>query len=259
MIVGAQMRRTLIVPAAGLGSRLRTARPKALVPVNGRPMLDHLIERHRPFVERLIVIVHPSFAAEIAAWLDRHAAVLPSHIVEQPQPTGMLDAILLARSALDAAERVWITWCDQVGVLPGTAARLADADAVDVPPALVLPTVITQHPYIHFTRDAARRIVSVLQRREGDAMPEAGEGDMGLFSLSRHAYERDLREYASVASTGAATGERNFLPFIAWLASRADVATIPCTDPMEAVGINTPEELAAVEAWLRGRAATSPS
>ena len=52
---------------------------------------------------------------------------------------------------------------------------------------------------------------------------------------------------------GRGTGERNFLPFIPWLAGRKPVVTFPCTDPMEALGINTPEDLQQVEAWLRSR------
>ena len=84
-------------------------------------------------------------------------------------------------------------------------------------------------------------------------MPAEGESDMGLFSLSRQAFERDLRAYARELTRGAATGERNFLPFIPWLAARDTVVTFPCTDPMEAVGVNTPDELQAVETWLRSR------
>jgi hypothetical protein len=53
--------------------------------------------------------------------------------------------------------------------------------------------------------------------------------------------------------TGSATGERNFLPFVAWAAARADVTTFPCVGPEEAIGINTPQELALVETYLRAR------
>ena len=45
------MHRLLIIPAAGLGSRLGASKPKPLVEVNGRPMLDHL-ERSLPPVCR---------------------------------------------------------------------------------------------------------------------------------------------------------------------------------------------------------------
>ena len=89
-------------------------------------------------------------------------------------------------------------------------------------------------------------------------MPTRGESDMGLFSLSRGAYCTLLPQFAGETVSGRGTGERNFLPFVPWLAARAPVATIPCTDPREAIGINTPEDLQQVEAWLRERVAGTP-
>jgi bifunctional UDP-N-acetylglucosamine pyrophosphorylase/glucosamine-1-phosphate N-acetyltransferase len=246
------MTRLLIVPAAGRGSRLGAGRPKPLVHVDGRSMLDHLADLYRPHVDHMVVIAHPAFASEIAAWADAQGN---ASIATQAEPTGMLDAILLAsRTVRDRApDAVWITWADQIGVLPATARRLADLCAQPPMPALVLPTVLRSDPYTHFERDAAGRLSRFLQRREGDVMPARGESDMGLFALARHTFEADLAEYAGSAVPSAGTGERNFVPFVPWLAQRRHVVTFPCTDPREAVGINTPEELQAVEAWLRTR------
>lgn len=247
------MPRLLIIPAAGRGSRLGAAQPKPLVHVNGRPMLDHLADLYRPFVDHLVVIAHPSFAADIVAWGQPRGGV---SVVLQVEPTGMLDAILAAAPVV--AERrpdaVWITWADQVGVLPATVRRLADVELGPPAPALALPTVERRNPYIHFARDAAGRLNRLLQHREGDAMPEVGESDLGLFAMARTTFEQDLTDYARDVAPGKETGERNFVPFVPWLAQRKTVATFPCTDPMEAVGINTPDELRQVEAWLGARA-----
>jgi hypothetical protein len=109
------------------------------------------------------------------------------------------------------------------------------------------------HPYIHLERDAQSRIVKVLHRREGDQMPAVGESDAGLFSLSRAAYLTQLPEYAAGLEVGAGTGERNLLPFIPWAAQLGDIVVFPCREEIEAVGINTPEELKQVEAHLATR------
>jgi bifunctional N-acetylglucosamine-1-phosphate-uridyltransferase/glucosamine-1-phosphate-acetyltransferase GlmU-like protein len=246
------MTRLLIIPAAGRGSRLGAGKPKPLVHVNGRTMLDHLADLYRPHVQHVVVIAHPSFAAEIAAWSAVQGNV---SVATQERPTGMLDAVLLAAPAVRERqpEMVWITWADQVGVLPATVQRLAEVCAERPPPALALPTVVRQDPYTHFERDAGGRLSRFLQRREGDAMPHEGESDMGVFALARDTFERDLVEYAGRVAPGIGTGERNFVPFVPWLAQRQLVVTFPCTHPMEAVGINTPDELHAVEAWLRAR------
>jgi len=240
--------RVLIVPAAGAGSRLGGDLPKILVPVAGRPMIDHLVDLYRPFVDGMVVVAHPSFSARLRG---------PFEVVEQHERTGMLDAVLLGTPAVERQRpaEVWITWGDQVGVLPATLDRLAGAMASASAPAAALPTVMRADPYIHFDRGRDGRIAALRQRREGDTMPPVGESDMGVFALRRSVYERELPEYGRGVEIGRGTGERNFVPFIPWLAARADVTTFPCTDEREAIGINTPEELRLMEAWMGSRRA----
>ena len=250
------MTRLLIIPAAGRGSRLGAATPKPLVQVNGRTMLEHLADLYRPHVQHIVVIAHPAFAAALTVWATAAGDV---SIATQDAPTGMLDAILEAAPAVRTRQpdAIWITWADQIGVLPATVRRLTAVESGSPRPALALPTIRRHEPYIHFERDAQGRMTRLLQRREGDAMPEEGESDVGLFALARETFERDLQEYASAVVPAAGTGERNFVPFVPWLAQRKHVATFPCVDPMEAVGINTPDDLRAVAAWLRTRGDTA--
>jgi bifunctional N-acetylglucosamine-1-phosphate-uridyltransferase/glucosamine-1-phosphate-acetyltransferase GlmU-like protein len=215
-------------------------------------MLDHLADLYGPLVDHVVVVVHPSFEPAIAAWAGARKGV---SIVRQDDPTGMLDAVLLASPVVTerAPDAVWITWGDQIAILPSTIARLASAMDGPPAPALALPTVNTAMPYTHFARDGAGRIVRFLQRREGDAMPATGESDVGVFAMRREIFESDLHLYAEQVPRGTATGERNFVPFVAWLAARQRVVTVPCGDPREAIGVNTPDDLEQVAAWLRER------
>jgi bifunctional UDP-N-acetylglucosamine pyrophosphorylase/glucosamine-1-phosphate N-acetyltransferase len=245
------MNQVMIVPAAGRGSRLCSEVPKLLVSVNGRPMFDHVIELYRDTIREFVVVVNPLTKELVQA----HCSGRPEHItaVVQSSPTGMLDAILVAREHVQQLNptEVWVTWCDQIAVLPKTIGRLAEA--MTTAPALALPTLMVDRPYIHFGRSTDGSIAEVRQRREGDPMPEHGETDIGLFALSAATYLEFLPQYAGETSPGALTGERNFLPFVPWMASRAEVCTVPATSSMETIGINTPEELRLVAAHLAAR------
>ena len=60
---------TAIVLAAGLGTRMRSALPKALHPIAGRPMLSHLLAACDEVFGRVIVVIGPDMdaLAELAA------------------------------------------------------------------------------------------------------------------------------------------------------------------------------------------------
>ena len=89
----------------------------------------------------------------------------------------------------------------------------------------------------------------ILHRREGDSLPDPGEGDLGLFCLSRHAYLELLPKYSNDVVTGHSTRERNFLPFIPWLTGRAPLVTFPACDRIESVGINDVADLQQIEQY----------
>jgi CTP:molybdopterin cytidylyltransferase MocA len=214
-------------------------------------MLDWVADRYAPYVDRVAVVAHPSFAADIERWGDARGGI---DVLRQDSPTGMLDAILLASPLVERQQpdAIWITWCDQVGVLPATLDALARLETEHIP-ALAVPTVRGRDPYTHFERDDRGRITAVLHRREGDAMPAEGDCGMGGFVPFRGALLRLLPWYEVDILLVPVSLERNFVPFVAWAAARGEVVTFPCTDPMEAVGVNTPEDLARVETWLRAR------
>jgi len=244
----------LIIPAAGAGTRLQSTTPKVLSPVNGRPMIDHLFDRYAQAVQRFVLVVHPSFEAGVRRHVAEIAPAVDVQFAQQAQPTGMLDAIMLAADAVQQkpAARVWITWCDQIGVHPHTIATLRRLSQEHTDAPAILPTARQAPPYIHLERDAAGRITAIRQRREADEMPEIGESDMGLFSLSPEAYFKLLPQFGREATQATSTRERNFLPFLPWLVQRGlSVLTFPSTSEMEAIGINTPDDRRRLEAYLR--------
>ena len=94
---------TAMVLAAGLGTRMRPLtldRPKALVEVGGRPLVDHVLDRLAAAgVRRAVVNVH-AFADQLEAHLRRRADV---EIVISDERAGLLETgggLRAARSLL---------------------------------------------------------------------------------------------------------------------------------------------------------------
>src|ERR671923_276029 len=85
----------------------------------------------------------------------RDVAPRPAIIVMR-DATGMLDAILLALDPAGAVtpDRIWITWCDQIGIHPRTVAKLAQMSDEHPSAYAILPTANQAPPYIHLLRDA---------------------------------------------------------------------------------------------------------
>src|SRR3954453_7585942 len=110
------MDRLLIAPADRRGSRLGSNLPKALVPVAGAPMLDHLLEMHRSTVDGFVVVVAPDALDAFKLFVNARPDAV--ELAVQDAPTGMLDAIALAAPIIAgrSPRRVAITWCDQIAL-----------------------------------------------------------------------------------------------------------------------------------------------
>jgi hypothetical protein len=64
--------------------------------VAGKPMIQHVLERHRGRVALAVPVVRPGMEAEVEA--VARAAGVPARCVLQERPTGMLDAIKTAKA-----------------------------------------------------------------------------------------------------------------------------------------------------------------
>ncbi len=107
---------TAILLAAGLGTRMKSTRPKALHPIAGRPMLRHLLDSCSAVFERIVVVAGPEAAA-------LEAVAAPHPVVVQQDRLGTAHAALQAASLFGAGD-VAVLYADNPLVSPDTLARL---------------------------------------------------------------------------------------------------------------------------------------
>jgi bifunctional N-acetylglucosamine-1-phosphate-uridyltransferase/glucosamine-1-phosphate-acetyltransferase GlmU-like protein len=240
---------TAIVPAAGRGSRLGYSRPKLLYPVAGRMILEWLLDFLLPNCDRLVFVVSPDGEADIAGELERLAAGRYRTVIQEV-PTGMGDAVALGLAAVETVNTV-VVWGDQVALRPDSVSACLRVHEGPLEPAITCPTVMRGRPYIHFERAGDGAIGRVLQAREGDPMPETGESDTGFFCF-RTEIVRGLLQELRTRPLGAATQEFNLLPAIPLASEKGFTVLTPHLMTLEeTVGINSKEDVAVIEGFLR--------
>lgn len=120
----------VILPVAGLGSRLRPqtwSKPKPLVALAGKPMLEHVFDRVLPLNPSRIVFITGFLGDQIEAWA-RETFEIPLAFVEQPQMLGQTDAIIRTRGIVEG--EALILFPDMIFEVDFSVLRTTDADVV---------------------------------------------------------------------------------------------------------------------------------
>jgi bifunctional UDP-N-acetylglucosamine pyrophosphorylase / glucosamine-1-phosphate N-acetyltransferase len=112
---------TAIILAAGFGTRMKSAMPKAMHPIAGRPMLRHLLASCEAAFDRIVVVVGPDMEALAAL-------AAPHQVVVQTDRLGTAHAALQAVPHFGDGE-VAVLYADNPLISPATLRRLLDRRA----------------------------------------------------------------------------------------------------------------------------------
>jgi len=113
----------IIILAAGASTRL--GKPKQLVPVAGRPALQHVIDRTTAIAGNAVSVVLGSHASDITPMLQHSSA---SVIINRDWQEGIASSIRCGiRSLSHACDAVMLVLGDQVAVTTGDYRRLISA------------------------------------------------------------------------------------------------------------------------------------
>lgn len=228
-----------LVAAAGRGTRAGLPYPKTLFPLQGRPILLHVLDLLAPYDARPTVIVSPQGVEPVRSCLATHDR--DAELVVQPEARGMGDAVLRFEqsAAFATGEHVLLVWGDVPFIQRETVQGTVDAHLLRSND-FTFATRVVDSAYTVVSRDGQGQVAGVRETREtGGAALGSAERDIGLFIFRRDPVFQALREDLP-GKWGASTGEHGFLYVIEYLVRRrCKVEALPIATEMDLVSLNS--------------------
>ena len=153
---------SVVILAAGQGTRMLSALPKVLQPLAGRPLLAHAIAAAAALEPKIMCVVYGHGGEMVQEYFAGHSL---EWALQEPQ-LGTGHAVQQAMPYLNEDDIVIIMYGDVPLVLSDTIATLASA-ATEGPAIL---TVIEDDPsgYGRIIRDPAGAIVAIVEEKDAD-------------------------------------------------------------------------------------------
>ncbi|MBL3556200.1 MULTISPECIES: bifunctional UDP-N-acetylglucosamine diphosphorylase/glucosamine-1-phosphate N-acetyltransferase GlmU [Marinobacter] len=234
----------VVILAAGQGSRMKSALPKVLHRIAGKPMLHHVMDTARKLGAEGIhgVIGHGA---------DQVKAITPAEDVQwalQEQQLGTGHAVAQALPALPDDARVLVLYGDVPLTRPETLDALVSQVSED---SLGLLTVTLKNPdgYGRILRNEAGQVAAIVEQKDAtDAQQAITEVNTGILAVSA----RHLKDWLPQLSNSNAQGEYYLTDIIAMAADKGLVISVsqPANE-YEVQGVNNRLQLAELERWYQ--------
>ena len=233
----------VVILAAGQGTRMRSALPKVLHPVAGKPMLEHVIDSARALAPAGIHVVIGHGAEKVRETLD--AADL--NWVLQSEQLGTGHAVAQALPHVNGADQVLVLYGDVPLLTVETLKSLIEQTPVD---SLGMLTVLLGDPtgYGRILRNAEGQVQAIVEQK--DASPEQlqiREGNTGIMLLPGSR----IQAWLTGLSNNNAQGEYYLTDVVELAVSQAvEVSVVQASDELEVMGANNRQQLSVLErAW----------
>ena len=238
---------SIVILAAGQGTRMRSKLPKVLQPMAGRPLLEHVIATAESLNPKKICVVYGHGAEQVQEHFSGRDV---EWALQEPQ-LGTGHAVQQAMPMLADDETVVILYGDVPLVEPATIKSLAEA-ATDGPAIL---TVIEDDPtgYGRIVREPDGRVSAIVEHKDAtDDQLRIDEVNTGLLACP----VKQLGPWLDALKSDNAQGEYYLTDVVASaVADGVSVTAVIGDSATEVMGINDKLQLAQAEAAYRERAA----
>jgi bifunctional UDP-N-acetylglucosamine pyrophosphorylase/glucosamine-1-phosphate N-acetyltransferase len=236
---------SIVIMAAGKGTRMKSARPKVLHKLAGRPMLSHVIDTTAGLRATQQVVITGHGAELVESSMKAAFADAPLQFVRQEPQLGTGHAVQQAVPVLPDDGITLILNGDTPLIQASTAQALIDACAGD---KLALLTINLPDPtgYGRIVRDASgQKVLAIVEHKD------ASEGQRAIkevYTGMMAAPTARLKQWLARLDNNNAQGEFYLTDVVAM--AQTDGVTVVSAQPrdeVEVLGVNSPAQLADLE------------
>ncbi len=233
------MSTSVIILAAGKGTRMRSSLPKVLQPLAGRPLLGHVIETAKKLNAKNIItifghggnLVQQAFAQENVQWVEQAEQLGTGHAVKVTLPVLPTDGVSLILSG------------DVPCISQETLEKLL-AVSRETGIGLVTLTLADATGYGRIVRENNKIQAIVEHKDASDAQRQIKEINTGIYCVSN----AKLHQWLPKLSNNNAQGEYYLTDIVAMaIADGLEVASVEPERAFEVEGVNDRVQLAALE------------
>lgn len=233
------MSTTVIILAAGKGTRMRSNLPKVLQPLAGRPLLGHVIDTAKKLqADHIITIyghggalVQNAFAHEQVQWVEQAEQLGTGHAVKVTLPVLPREGVSLILSG------------DVPCITEQTLQKLLDVSR-ETQIGLVTLTLADATGYGRIVRENGKIQAIVEHKDASEAQRQIQEINTGIYCVSN----AKLHEWLPKLSNNNAQGEYYLTDIVAMaIADGLEVASVEPELAFEVEGVNDRVQLAALE------------
>jgi len=236
---------SIVIMAAGKGTRMKSSRPKVLHKLAGRPMLAHVIATTSSLQAAQQVLITGHGAELVESSMKAAFADAPLRFVRQEPQLGTGHAVQQAVPVLPDEGTTLILNGDTPLIQASTAQALVDACAGS---KLALLTIKLADPtgYGRIVRDASgEQVLAIVEHKDAsDAQRAIKEVYTGMMA----APTAQLKRWLARLNNDNAQGEY-YLTDVVAMAQADGVAVVAAQprDEVEVLGVNSPAQLADLE------------
>ncbi len=242
------MKPAVVVLAAGLGTRMKSRLAKALHPLAGRPLVQHVLSAASALDPEKIILVLGHQADKVRKAVEKYRA----EIVLQAEQLGTGHAVRQAREEIEKASGPIVILCADTPLLSAETLRMLIALHAKSRPAVTLLTAVVQDPfgYGRIVRGKSG-VMRVVEEKDATAsQKKIREVNAGIYCFEK----KFLLSALSGLGKNNAQGEY-YLPDAIALArkKKQGVSALLCADPHEIMGINSRYDLSRAEKIMQTR------